>query len=142
MAMVYVDTVATGDTSLYTATHSPPPQLVATYQIPPDRIYTFTSHRKFKEDLQQCADAFTLGSGKQYIACQEVKQSYLRLIERRRCRSELPAFTFLYDAAEEVLIIKLKPGLPHELANKMFGIMFLRELFGLEVVDTDRKSVG
>ena len=136
MATVYGDTVATGYTSLYAATHSPPPQLVAMYEIPQGRIYTFTSHKKFKEDLQRCADAFISGAGKQYIAFRDVQQYRLRLIEHRRKRAEIPAFRFLYDAAEEVLIIKLKLGAHHEVANSTFATMFIVKLFSLEVVDT------
>ena len=120
MAMVYDDTVATGYTSLYDATHSPPPQLVAMYEIPQGRIYTFTSHKKFKEDLQRCADGFISGAGKQYIAFRDVQQSRLRLIEHRRSCSEIPAFRLLYDAAEEVLIIKLIPGAHYKVAVVKF----------------------
>ena len=133
MAMVYGDTVAT---SLYAATHSPPPQLVAMYEIPQGCIYTFTSHKKFKEDLQRCADAFISGTGKQYIAFRDVQQSRLRLIEHRRSRSEIPAFRLLYDAAEEVLIIKLMPGAHHEVANWKFATMFILKLASLGVSDT------
>ena len=136
MATVYGDTVATGYTSLYAATHSPPPQLVAIYEISQGRIYTFTSHKKFKEDLQRCADAFISGTGKQYIAFRDVQQSRLRLIEHRRSRSEIPAFRLLYDAAEEVLIIKLMPGAHHEVANWKFATMFILKLAGLGVSDT------
>ena len=82
----------------------------------------------FKEDLQRCADAFISGDGKQYIAFSDVKQSYLRLIERQRRRSEVPALRFLYDPAQEVLIIKLKQGPHHEEAKAEFGYMFNRKL--------------
>ena len=133
MAMVCGDTVAT---SLYAATHSPPPQLVAMYEIPQGCIYTFTSHKKFKEDLQRCADAFISGTGKQYIAFRDVQQSRLRLIEHRRSRSEIPAFRLLYDAAEEALIIKLMPGAHHEVANWKFATMFILKLASLGVSDT------
>ena len=68
MAMVHGDTVATGNTSLYAATHSPAQQLVALYGIPKGRIHTFTSYKKLKEDLQRCDDAFSSGTGKQYLA--------------------------------------------------------------------------
>ena len=136
MAMVYGDTVATGYTSLYAGTHSPSPQLVAMYDIPQDRIYSFTSNKKFKEDLQRCADAFISGAGKQYIAFRDVQLSRLRLIEHRRSRAEIPAFRFLYDATEEVLIVKLMPGAHHETANSQFATMFTVKLVNMGVEHT------
>ena len=60
----------------------------------------------------------------------------MRPIERGRSRSELPAFRLLYDAAEEVLIIKLMPGAHHELANLMFARMFDHRLVSLGIADT------
>ena len=136
MAMVYGDAVATGNTSLYAATHSPAQQLAALYGIPKGRIHTFTSYKKFKEDLQRCEDAFLSGAGKQYLAFGDVQESSMRPIERGRNRSELPAFRILYDAAEEVLITKLMPGVPHELAAEVFSRMFDRRLVSLGVGDT------
>ena len=140
MAMVHGDTVATGNTSLYAATHSPAQQLVALYGIPKGRIHTFTSYKKFKEDLQRCEDAFFSGAGKQYLAFGDVQQSSVRPIERGRSRPELPAFRFLYDAAEEVLIIKLMPGLAHESAAATFSWMFHDKLVSLGVGNTLRPS--
>ena len=133
MAMVHGDTVATGNTSLYTATHSPVQQLAALYGIPKGRIHTFTSCKKFKEDLQRCEDAFFSGAGKQYLAFGDVQQSSMRPIERERSRSELPAFRFLYDAAEEMLIIKLMPGPHHELAAVHFIEMFKDKMASLGI---------
>ena len=138
MAMVHGDKVAAGNTSLCAATHSPAQQLVALYGIPKGRIHTFTSYKKFKEDLQRCEDAFFSGAGKQYLAFGNVQQSSMRPIERGRSRSELPAFRFLYDAAEEVLIIKLIPGPYHELAERNFVEMFKDKMASLGI---DRASL-
>ena len=57
----------------------------------------------------------------------------MRPIERGRSRSELPAFRFLYDAAEEVLITKLKPGPHHELASTHFVEMFKDKMASLGI---------
>ena len=136
MAMVYGDTVATGNTSLYAATHSPAQQLAALYGIPKSRIHTFTSYKKFKEDLQRCKDAFFSGAGKQYLAFGDVQQSSMRPIERGRSRSELPAFRLLYDAAVEGLIIKLMPGQAHEVAAETFSRMLDHKLLILGISNT------
>ena len=138
MAMVYGDTVATGNTSLHAATHSSSQQLAALYEIPKSRIHTFTSYKKFKEDLQRCEDAFFSGAGKQYLAFGDVQQSSMRPIEHGRSRSELPAFRLLYDAAAEGLIIKLMPGVVHEAAAATFSLMFHDRLVGLGVGNTLR----
>ena len=134
--MVHGDTVATRNTPLYAATHSPAQQLMALYGIPKGRIHTFTWYKKFKEDLLQCEDAILSGAGKQYLAFGDVKQSSMRPIERGRSRSELPAFRLLYDVTEEVLIIKLMSGPHHELAALTFSRMFDRRLVSLEVGNT------
>ena len=136
MAMVYGDTVTTGNTSLCVAAHSPTQKLAALYGIPKGCIHTFTSYKKFKEDLQRCEDAFFSGTGKQYLAFSDVQQSNIQQIEYRRSRSELPAFRLLYDAAEEGLITKLKLGLAHEAAAAMFFRMFDRRLVSLRVDNT------
>ena len=141
MARVYGDTVATGNTSLYAATHSPAQQLAALYVIPKGRIHTFTSYKKFKENLQRCGDPFLSGAGKQYLAFGDVQQSSMRSIEHGRSRSELPAFRLLYDAAAEGLIIKLMPGLAHEAVVLTFSRVFDRRLDNLGVLST-LKPVG
>ena len=138
MAMAHGDTVATGNTFLYAVTHSPAQQLVALYEVSKGRIHTFTSYKKFKEDLQRCENAFFSGAGKQYLAFDDVQQSSMRPIEHGRSRSELPAFRLLYDAVEEVLIIKLKSGPHHELAAERFSWMFHDKLVSLGVGNTLR----
>ena len=142
MAMVHGDTVATGNTSLHAATHSPAQQLVALYGIPKGRIHTFTSYKKFKEDLQRCEDAFFSRAGMQYLAFGDVQQSSMRPIERGRSRSELPAFRFLYDAAEGMLIIKLIPGLHHELAERDFFMMLIDKLVSLGIGINSLMNLG
>ena len=135
-------TVAPGSTSLYAATHSPAQQLAALYGIPKDRIHTFTSYKKFKEDLQQCEDDFFSGAGKQYLAFGDVQQSSVRPIERGRSRSELPAFRLLYDTTEEVLIIKLMPGLHHNLAAEDFVEMFKDKVASLGINRNSLRNIG
>ena len=130
------------ETPLYAATHSPAQQLVALYGIPKARIHTFTSYKKFKEDLQRCEDAFFSGAGKQYLAFGNVQQSSMRPIERGRSRSEPPAFRLLYDVAEEVLIIKLMPGPHHELAASGFVMMFNYKLVSLGIEMCSLMNLG
>ena len=142
MAMVHGDTVATGNTSHYAATHNAALPLAAMYEIPKRRIHTFTSYKKFKEDLQQCEDAFFSGAGKQYLAFGNVQQSSMRPIEHGRSRSELPAFRLLYDAVEEVLIIKLIPGPHHELAALDFVMMLNYKLVSLGIEMRSLKNLG
>ena len=66
----------------------------------------------------------------------------MRLIEHGRSRCELPAFRLLYDAAEEVLIIKLMPGLHHNLASAVFVRMFDRKLASLGINMDSVTNVG
>ena len=123
MALVYGNTAATGYTAHYAATHSPAHKLTASYGIPENRIHTFTSYEKFKEDLQRCADAFSSGAGKQYIAFSDVPESRMQRIEHGRCRSELPPITPFYDAAVGELCVKLVSGFHHQMAKSGFSDM-------------------
>lgn len=62
----------------------------------------------------------------------------MRPIEQGRSRSELPAIRVLYNAAEEVHIIKLMPRHQHEMAAMDFVMMFQENMACLGI---DRASL-
>jgi hypothetical protein len=104
--------------------HEPPAsaqELLITYRIPSSQVYKFASYKKSKQHLTERADAFLTGENTaQYLAISNVPPDNIPTIERGRKRLDLPAMRILYDHDAEMLIIKLRRGLEHELAASLF----------------------
>ena len=121
MAMVHQATLSPAQQA---ENHSPTQPLAALYKVPKSCIHTFTTYKKFKEDIARCEDALLSGAGKQYVAFGNVPESRLLPIDHRRECSQLPHFGLLYDAEQQMAIIKLKPGRAHNAAEAAFHEIF------------------
>jgi hypothetical protein len=99
-------------------------ELLATYEIPAGRVYKFTSYKDLKGYLTERADAFLTGkTSTQYVAISDVPADNIPIIDRGRSCSDLPGMRILYDHDAEMLIIRLVPGLEHEMASTLFSDM-------------------
>jgi hypothetical protein len=79
---------------------------------------------KFKRSLGERAVRFLHHPELQYIAVKNVSTSDIEYIDQLRSCGDLPQMRILYDEEKKLMIVKLMPGLPHEVAANLFSELF------------------
>ncbi|KAK9245968.1 hypothetical protein V1506DRAFT_553508 [Lipomyces tetrasporus] len=77
--------------------------------------------------LEERLAALITGNGPQYLAILNFTEDDLLKLESSGLRRELPGFRVLLDEENKTAIIKLMPGIPHEVAKVIFEEIFLGE---------------
>jgi len=96
----------------------------------------FTNMAYFKESVTECYDDFVVGSSvhHQDMAFTNVTRSRFNKIDALcEARTSLPRMLILYDVIEEVLIVKIMPGILHNIAACLFHDMLLEKFIQLGV---------
>ena len=83
---------------------------------------------QFKRCLMERAARFLHDPEVQYVAVKNVSTSDMEHIDYLRGRGDLPQMRILYDEDERVMIVKLMPGLPHEVASGAFFALFCEKV--------------
>ncbi|KAK9357853.1 hypothetical protein V1504DRAFT_494242 [Lipomyces starkeyi] len=100
--------------------------LIRAYVSHPSR-HVFTHFDNLKGFLEERAAALINGNGPQYVAILNFIEDDLLKLESSGLRREFPGFRVLLDEEIKMTIIKLMPGIPHEVATWIFGEIFLEE---------------
>ncbi|KAK9235845.1 hypothetical protein V1525DRAFT_451738 [Lipomyces kononenkoae] len=77
--------------------------------------------------LEEMAAALINGTGPQYLAILNFAEPDLVELENSGMRREIPGFRGLLGNENKAAVIKLKSGIPHEVATWMFAEMFFGE---------------
>ncbi|KAK9357344.1 hypothetical protein V1504DRAFT_73224 [Lipomyces starkeyi] len=115
------------------ATPSPTPSdegfcnLIRAYHVSHPSRHEFTNFDNLKDFLEERAAALINGNGQQYLAILNFTDDDLLKLESSGVRRELPGFRVLLDEENKMTIVKLMPGIPHEVATWIFGEIFLEE---------------
>ncbi|KAK9428337.1 hypothetical protein V1505DRAFT_315993 [Lipomyces doorenjongii] len=115
------------------ATPSPTPSeegfcnLMRTYGVSHPSRHEFTSFDNLKDFLEERVAALISGNGPQYLAILNFTEDDLLRLESSGLRRELPGFRVLLDEENKTAIMKLMPGIPHEVAKVIFEEIFLGE---------------
>ncbi|KAK9242056.1 hypothetical protein V1506DRAFT_548721 [Lipomyces tetrasporus] len=115
------------------ATPSPIPSdegfcnLMRTYRVSHPSRHEFTNFDNLKYFLEEKVAAFINRNGPQYLAILNFTEDDLLKLESSGLRRELPGFRAFLDEENKTAIIKLMPGIPHEVAKVIFEEIFLGE---------------
>ncbi|KAK9233714.1 hypothetical protein V1525DRAFT_392217 [Lipomyces kononenkoae] len=115
------------------ATPSPTPSdegfcnLTRTYRVSHPSRHEFTNFDNLKDFLEEKVAALINGNGPQYLAILNFTEDDLLKLESSGLRRELPGFRVLLDEENKAAIIKLMPGIPHEVAKVIFEEIFVGE---------------
>ncbi|KAK9372187.1 uncharacterized protein V1513DRAFT_263857 [Lipomyces chichibuensis] len=99
--------------------------LIRTYHV--SCPHEFTNFDNLEDFLEERVAALINGKGPQYLAILNFTEDRLLKLETSGLRRELPGFTVLLDEENKTAIIKLKLGIPHEMARWIFAEIFLEE---------------
>ncbi|KAK9318728.1 hypothetical protein V1517DRAFT_334791 [Lipomyces orientalis] len=111
------------------ATPSPTPSdegcnLIRAYHVSHPSRHEFTNFDNLKDFLEEKAAALINRSGPQYVAIVNFTEDDLLKLESSGLRRELPGFRVLLDEENSITILKLLPGIPHEVAKVIFEEIF------------------
>ncbi|KAJ8103380.1 hypothetical protein POJ06DRAFT_241728 [Lipomyces tetrasporus] len=115
------------------ATRSPTPSdggscsMIRAYHVSHPSRHEFTNFDNLKDFLEERTSALITRSGPQYVAISNFEEGDLLNLESSGLRRELPGFRVLLDEENKTAIIKLMPGIPHEVATSIFVEMFVGE---------------
>ncbi|KAK9370444.1 hypothetical protein V1509DRAFT_638046 [Lipomyces kononenkoae] len=112
------------------AAPSPTPSnegLMRTYHVSHRSRHEFTNFDNLKDFLEEMVATLINGNGPQYLAMLDFTEDDLLKLENSGLRRELPGFRVLLDEKNRMAIVKLMPGIPHEVAKAIFEEIFFEE---------------
>ncbi|KAK9251424.1 hypothetical protein V1507DRAFT_482415 [Lipomyces tetrasporus] len=101
--------------------------MIRAYHVSHPSRHEFTNFDNLKDFLEERTSALITRSGPQYVAISNFEEGDLLNLESSGLRRELPGFRVLLDEENKTAIIKLMPGIPHEVATSIFVEMFVGE---------------